>query len=232
MRKLLLFIPAGLIASAGLLWIGVDTYYDTRQTAVTTAKEVLSGQELFSQSEESLRRIIRHGDPKALPELKHSLVSLSLELSDYKSKNFSTDKIETFSALSERITPHLKSLQQYDTLAQSQEDQFYDSVEQIGLYELKSSVQTLDKLYKNFLKNPTEDEQLKYEAESERIKTIIAELYLDEAIEKPLITYIQNHRNYFEAITTAYRDIGYERIKRIRSNGYAIRTELQLLPSL
>lgn len=61
---------------------------------------------------------------------------------------------------------------------------------------------------------------------------MIQELYLDDAIEDPLYAYIDNHKNYFETVSKNYQQAGMERVHRVRQNSYAIKTELQMLPSL
>lgn len=237
MKKLLLFAPAGLLASAGLAWLG---YYATDTTGRVGTPTPINTTTTFSQSESNLRQILRHGDERSLTLLNSSIDSLEQQLKPYQEKHLSTEKLESLLAnyekdtqvLSKEIKPHLGKLNQYDNLVSTQTKTFDNSLEQIGLFELKTSAKNLDKLYKNFAKNPSEETKQSYIAESDKIKTIITELYLDGSIEKPLLDYIDNHRNYFLSTDDSYKSIGYERINRIRDTSYAIRTELQMLPTL
>lgn len=89
----------------------------------------------------------------------------------------------------------------------------------------------LNKIRKDYIKEPSAETKLAYETKYGQIRSIIGELYLDTTIEQPLFAYLKNHKHYLDAIFSAYNDIGYERINRLRINGYAIKTELQLLPS-
>ena len=106
------------------------------------------------------------------------------------------------------------------------------SVEQIGLYELKTNYSDLDKLRLSYIKEPSLESKNAYESKLKELKLIINELYLDSAIEAPLFAYLDNHQFYLDTISRAYADLGYERIYHLRKNSYAIRTELQLLPTL
>ncbi len=44
--------------------------------------------------------------------------------------------------------------------------------------------------------------------------------------------YLDNHKGYFESVASCYKQAGLERIHRLRNNSYAIKTDLQMLPTL
>lgn len=239
MKRFLLVIPIGLLAMTGIFWV-VTEKSTPKSTQHSTVQIPLGERELFAQSEHALRQIVWHGDEKSILLLRTSLDTMKIKLAAYKKQGFGTTKLENMlslyqedsTLLSEKLAPLLSRLYQYDQFEQSHEEPFIVSIDQIGLYELKSAYHNLDLMRKNYVKEPTDTAKMAYETEHARIRGIISELYLDAAIEKPLFTYLDNHKNYFDAITVTYKDIGYERINRLRTNAYAIKSELQLLPSI
>lgn len=234
MRKLLLLIPVGLFAMTGVFWVAMNPTGDIPSTTTVSLNE----QELFGQSETSLRQIIRRGDSQSIDVLNKSLDSLSSRLAQRTPNDPSIQKIDAMlisyrrdaTVLTEKITPHMPMLQQSTRYENENEEKFLTAIDQIGLYELLTAYREMDKQRKNYIKDPNEETKTRYVTESERIRTIITELYLDENMEKPLFDYLDNHKNYFDTITAAYRDIGYTRVNRLRANGYAIRSAFQLLP--
>lgn len=239
MKKFLLLIPVGLLAAIGVTSFVLDHSYSLAQS-ISNAKHTPQGeQELFCECEHSLYQIVRFGDNNAIVSLNKSLESISVKLNEQQEKGFSVGNIKKMLSLyktdtellTQKFTPQLEQLHQLKQFEQSHEKNFLISVEQIGLYELKSANANLNKIRKDFIKEPSPETKALYVAQQERIRNIISELYLDTAIEQPLFAYLENHKHYLETIYTAYNEIGYERINRLRANGYAIKTELQLLPS-
>jgi hypothetical protein len=240
MKKFLLLIPIGLLGAAGFFWVSNQQNLSSINTTTVTEIQPHNAQELFTDTEHSLRQIVRHGDVNAIIKLKLSLNAISTELSERQKKGNELKELTSLIAqykydstlLSEKFTPYIKQLHQYDQFEQIHEKIFLTSLEQIGLYELKTSYKELDKLRTDYIKAPSDQTKIAYVTQSDKIKQIISELYLDSTIDKPLFDYLTNHRHYFEMIDTAYHDIGFEHIQQLRSNGYAIKTELQLLPIL
>lgn len=239
MKKFLLLIPMGLLAATGIFFLTTEKS-PPKSVQHSTLQIPMGERELFAQSEHSLRQIVWHGDEKSVLLLRTSLETMKTKLAAYKKQGFGTTKLENIlslyqedsTLLSEKFAPLLSRLHQYDQFEQSHEDSFIISIDQIGLYELKSAYHNLDLMRKNYVKEPTDTAKIAYETEHARIRSIISELYLDATIENPLFTYLDNHKNYFDTITATYNDIGYERINRLRTNAYAIKSELQLLPSI
>lgn len=239
MKKFLLLIPVGLLVALGITSIAVDHSYSLAENTLHTQKMPQGEQELFSECEHCLYQIVRYGDNDSIGSLNESLDAVSIKLDEQQKRGFTVDRIKVMlslfksdtALLTQKFTPHLKQLHQFKQFEHSHEKNFLLSVEQIGLYELKSAYDELNKIRKNYIKEPSADSKLAYDTENERIRGIIGELYLDAAIEQPLFAYLENHKHYLDTIFSAYNDIGYERINRLRSNGYAIKAELQLLPS-
>lgn len=238
MNKFLLLIPMGLLTATGIFWLITESN-TLKNTQHSTVQAPLGERELFAQSEHCLRQIVWHGDDKSIALLHTSLSTMKTKLVTYKKQGFRISKLENIlsvykqdtALLSEKFAPLLNQLYRYDQFEQSHEDPFLISLDQIGLYDLKTAYHELDNMRKHYLKEPSDEAKLAYETEHARIRGIITELYLDSAIEKPLFAYLDNHKNYFDMITAAYNNIGYERINRLRTNAYVIKSELQLLPS-
>ena len=80
MKKFLLLIPVGLLAATGVFWVTTERQLSSSQN--TPAMESLphGSQELFTDSEHSLRQIVRHGDENAIKKLNFSLEAIHNEL--------------------------------------------------------------------------------------------------------------------------------------------------------
>ncbi|HZF70086.1 hypothetical protein [Sulfuricurvum sp.] len=240
MKKFLLLIPVGLLAATGVFWFTAEKNIASIQNAPSNANLPHGSQELFTESERSLRQIVRHGDEQSIQKLNASLEAINTELLQRQKQGFAVKDIEAHLSqykhdsmlLSDKFTPYLKQLHQYDLYEETHEKSFMTAIEQIGLYELKTSYEELGKLRTDYIKEPSDTTKLAYETQLNKVTQIITELYLDSTIDKPLFDYLTNHKHYFETIDTAYNEIGFERIHQLRTNGYAIKTGLQLLPTL
>lgn len=239
MKKLFLLIPAGLFAlSVGTV---LTIEYNKPSSSTTVAPSIAkTPADIFAVNESQLRQILRYGDEKALNAFPESLNALDGFLARYNAKGFDTSKVDAlvlqYVQDSIKVTQNahgfMGTLKGTDTYERTYEKRFETSLEQIGLYELKESFKNLEKVRLAYIKEPTaalSDEYLKLHKE---MKDIIAELYLDGSIEKPLFTYIDNHKLYFNTVASMYDAIGTDKIERLSVNSYAIQTELQLLPKI
>lgn len=240
MRKFLLLIPVAIAAAAGTFWVSATNTALPPQHARLDEKLPEGSQALFSVAERSLRSVVRHGEDESISALGTSLDAISSELTKRRQQGFSVDKIEHLLAqyrqdstvLTQNFSPKLREIRLYDAFEQENEPKFLTAIEQIGLYELRTAYADLGKMRTEYLKKPSAESRNGYEAQYGKVKTIITELYLDSVIETPLFAYLENHKHYFETIAASYEKIGLERVLRLRENGYAIKTELQLLPIL
>ena len=182
--------------------------------------------------------MIRHGDEKSSSNINQSINALSLELQNQKNKGLNVDKVEQMllsykqdlTLVCNKVSPRLQKLHQYSRFEEEKEKSYLASIEQIGLYELKTTYTNLDRIRQNYIKEPSEEGEIAYISENKHLQEIIGELYLDSSIEKPLLQYLTNHKNYLNTVSASYNESGIEQINRLRNNGYAIRAELQLLP--
>ena len=238
MKKFLLLIPAGLLAATGLVWINSE-YNGPKNVAVPSVKALPQNSvDIFTMNEHSVRQIVRYGDEKAIPSFKASLYALDSSLLKDKKLGFDTENVrhmisqykEESTNLTQTASHYSKQLQTYNNFEQNNEKRFLLSLEQIGLYELKKTLEDLDKTRLSYIKEPSQVTQKEYEELSSKMKDIISELYLDAAIEGPLLAYISNHNHYFQTVVSIYMATGVESIKRLRENSYAIKAQLQLLP--
>ncbi|HEX5329879.1 hypothetical protein [Sulfuricurvum sp.] len=240
MKKLLLLIPVSLLAVSGFFWFTHDSATPQTQSVMIHQPMPTGAKELFSLNESALRKIIHHGDTASVSLINTSFDALESKLKEDQKAGYSISKLQTILStykedttfLTQKFAPRLEALRHCDQFELSHEKPFLTSVDQIGLHELKSAYFELDTIRNRYLKNPTVDDKIAYEHENQRLHNIIVELYLDAPIEKPLLAYLDNHKHYFEVISSAYDELGYDRVERLRTNAYAIKSELQLLPSI
>ncbi|OHD83623.1 MAG: hypothetical protein A3I60_05295 [Sulfuricurvum sp. RIFCSPLOWO2_02_FULL_43_45] len=239
MKKMFLLIPVGLIAVGGFMLLSSQS---SAQQSIPKAMEVTSKtpEQLFSLSQNSLSLILRHGDNKAISTLESSTEELEKVLPKYEKQGLNVDKLERLivtykedsRVLSQTARPLSDKLHVYDTYEEENEEKFFIAIKQIGLYELKTDYNKLCRIRLDYLKEPSAELEEKYRLGAKALTQMIQELYLDDAIEDPLYAYIDNHKNYFETVSKNYQQAGMERVHRVRQNSYAIKTELQMLPSL
>lgn len=240
MLKILFFVPFALIIITGAFWFSSNNTVLPTQKSSSANKLPDGEQALFLFAERSIRQIIRHGDMDAITVLHTSLDAIATKLVERKEQRLSVDGIEQLltqyrqdsTYLAQTFSPRIHEIRLYDTFEHTHENTFLSAIEQIGLYELNTAYANLERKRAEYIKEPSNESKNGYLAQSEKIRKIIGELYLDSTIEKPLLTYLENHRLYFETIAMTYEKIGLERVKRLRYNGYAIKAELQLLPVL
>lgn len=236
MKKLFLFAPAGLLAATGIALIGLE-YSNPDQNGGKSPK---SPEELFTQSQNSLRSIIRHGDKNQVSVLNSTLKNLESSLSVYEKKGLNIDKVEQMieryandsllcAKATEAYAQKIKTSEHYE---QQNGEKFNVALEQIGLFELTEANKRLDKKRLDYIKEPTLEHKEEYLNHVSLMKQTIVELYLDSEIEKPLYSYLDNHKGYFETIVSVYDKAGNERVNRIQNDAYAIKTELQMLPKI
>jgi len=236
MKKRFVLITLLLLAgsSMGLVYLVSST---ERQASAPKSSD-LDEHALFIQSERSLRQIIRQGNERSANDMTHTLEMLASQLDKRNHEGLNTHSLnqalsdyrEDASVIIKGFLPYQHQLHLYDTFESEHEKQFVTSLEQIGFYQLKSAYEGLDKIRLSYIKKPSSDGEKAYHLQEEAIRTIITELYLDTAIEAPLLAFLENHTYYFDTIAKAYTELGYDRINRLRTNAFSIKTELQLLP--
>jgi len=237
MKKLLLLIPVGLLAATGIFWANLA---HNEEGVILTKSLPQYPQELFALSEHSLRQVVRYGDEKSLLELKNSLDKLDSSLVKYKERGLLVESTREMIVqyrrdsmdVTKAASPYLKKLDTYNDFERDNEKSFALSLDQIGLYELKTANIKLNQARLEYIKGPSEQTQQAYMEIMSKMKEMVVELYLDSVIEKPLFAYIDNHSNYFKTVVSIYEETGTQRVYRLEEKGYAIKTQLQLLPKL
>jgi hypothetical protein len=237
MKKLLLLIPVGLLAATGLFWMNVE---DSKVKVSSVESLSVYPQEIFASSEHSLRQVIRHGNEKSLSEFKNSLDKLDSSLIKYKEQGLVVETTEEMivqyrqdgMSVTKAASPYLKKLDTCSDFERDNEKAFAVSLNQIGLYKLKTINASLDKARSDYIKEPSAQAEQNYFKIASNMKQTISELYLDGLIEQPLFDYIDNHNSYVKTVASIYNEVGSERIYRLQEQGYAIKTQLQLLPKL
>lgn len=238
MKKLLLLIPVGLLATAGLVWTNYDRGVRQNITISSTKAITQDPVQLFSLGERSVRQMIRCGDEKLISSFQSYSDALDAALIKYKKLGIETQNAQEMLSQYKQDSKHLtqtaslysQKLHTYSKFEQNQEKYFLLSLDQIGLYDLKTTFKNLDKARAEYIKEPSPKTQTKYEEFSKDMTQMINELYLDASIEQPLITYIENHTHYFETVVSIYTNAGLESINRLHKNSYTIKAQLELLP--
>lgn len=238
MKKLLLLIPVGLLAAAGFLWTNYDhTVHQNTATASTKALTKDPAQ-LFTLGERSVRQMIRDGDEKSISSFQSYSDALDAALITYKKLGIETQSAQEMLSQYKQDSQHLtqtaslysQKLHTYSKFEQNQEKAFQLSLDQIGLHDLKTTYKNLDKSRAAYIKEPSLKTQVKYEELTKDMTKMIDELYLDESIEQPILSYIENRTHYFETVVSVYTTAGLESINRLHTNSYTIKAQLELLP--
>lgn len=238
MKKLLLLIPVGLLATAGFVWTNYD--YSIRQNPTIASIKTMTQDpaQLFSLEERSVRQMIRYGDAKSISSFQSYSDTLDATLIKYKKLGVDTQNAQEMLTQYKQDSKHLtqiaslysQKLHTYSKFEQNKEKSFQLSLDQIGLYELKKTLKSLEKARFEYIKEPSLKTQIKYEELSKNMTRMINELYLDASIEQPLITYIENHTHYFQTVVSIYTSVGLESINRLHTNSYTIKAQLELFP--
>lgn len=241
MKKMFLLLPVGLVAASGFFLLrsqnSVD-YIATQKPEIVVASK--NSEQLFTLSQDSLIKIVRHGDADSITVLEESVGELESRLPRYERQGLNVGKVKTLISqykedaivLSQTAQPFLEKIKEYDGYEGKEEEKFLLAIDQIGLYELKTTYKKLSKIRVDYLKEPSDVLAEEYRASAEMLTQTIKELYLDSAIEDPLYAFINNHKGYFETLSTCYNKAGIQRVNRLRQNSYAIKTELQMLPTI
>lgn len=238
MKKLFLVIPVGLLLAAGLLWTNYNNTVCQNTTTSSTKTLPKDPVQLFSLGERSIRQLIRTGDEKSISSFLAYSQALDTALIKYKTSGIDIQNVQKMLLQYKQDSQHLtqtaslysEKLHTYSMSEQIQEKAFQVSLEQIGLYELKTTFGNLKKARIEYIKEPSLQTKAKYEELTKDMTRMISELYLDGNIEKPLMTYIENNVNYFKTVVSIYTTTGIESINRLHANSYTIKAQLELLP--
>lgn len=238
MKKLFLVIPVGLLIAAGLLWTHYEHTVPLNTTTSSTKTLPKDPVQLFSLEERSIRQLIRTGDEKSISSFQAYTQALDTALIKYKRSGIDIQNVQKMLLQYKQDSQHLtqtaslysEKLHIYSMSEQTQEKAFQVSLEQIGLYELKTTFSNLKKARVEYIKEPSVQTHAKYEELTKNMTQMISELYLDENIEKPLMTYIENNAHYFKTVVSIYTTAGIESINRLHANSYTIKAQLELLP--
>lgn len=238
MKKLLLLILVGLLATAGLVWTNYD-HEVPKNTPINSIETMTKDPaQLFSLGERSVRQMIRYGDEKSISSFHTYSDALDAALIKDQRSGVETRNAQEMIAQYKQDSIHLtqtasmysQKLHTYSHYEQTQKKDFQRSMDQIGLHELKSSFSDLEKARSEYIKEPSLTAQEQYEKLAKNTLQTINELYLDEDMETPLLNYIVNHTHYFKTVVSIYTTTGLESINRLHANSYIIKAQLELLP--
>ncbi len=188
MKKMFLLLPVGLVAASGFMLFSSQNSVDsttTQKSEISVASK--NSEQLFTLSQESLREIVRHGEAESIAVLEKSVGELEARLPRYERQGLNVSKVKTLisqykedaSVLSQTAQPFLEKIKRYDSYEEKEEEKFLLAIDQIGLYELKTTYQKLSKIRVDYLKEPSDELAKEYRASAETLTQTIKELYLE-----------------------------------------------------
>ena len=108
-------------------------------------------------------------------------------------------------------------------------DFFNSKLASIGLVQLLDDWHDLSRIKNRFVKKPSAQLEKRFNEKWTVVIVTITELYLDEKIEDPLFSYLENYKAYFQEIKGAYTTVNYTNVKKLKPLSYKIKAQLELL---
>jgi hypothetical protein len=104
---------------------------------------------------------------------------------------------------------------------------FNQSVASTGYGPLLKEWYVLTKIKRKFMRKPNAKLAKEFNQKFELVKMIIIELYLDEELEDPLLSYLDNYKKYFQGVNQAYKNVEYKNVQNIKLLSYKIKSILE-----
>lgn len=191
----------------------------------------------FHQNVSDANSIIKRGEYEKISAYKTNILSIaqqvdSLDISDddklqlQKDLHTYSDLVNTIAQNLEKKAPQL-NLHYNETIRGLK--RFNKKIASIGLYELTSQWMELSSIKNRFVKKPNRQLEKKFDNTWNAIIVTITELYLDDDMEEPLLTYLDNYKAYFKEISQAYKSVSYNNIKKLKPLSYKIKAKFELL---
>jgi|GEM_PF-1978613 len=106
---------------------------------------------------------------------------------------------------------------------------FNKKISSIGLSELSENWQELSTIKNRFVKKPSQQLEKEFDEKWSVVVITITELYLDDEMEEPLFTYLNNYKAYFKEMNSAYSSAQYSNVNKVKPLSYKIKSQLELL---
>ena len=231
------FIVLILISSAlAAIFMNIESPQEKIQKNVSE-KESSTLQARINQNLSLMRRITKEADIKQsyLFKLNSDFLMQALEGKPFLSKEFIGEYEELNNIVNQTAqsiqtnTPHLY---QDIHIMEAHIEKFDKKIKSIGLSELKINWYAMQKSYRQFLREPNVHELKNYQSKLIQTKKIITELYLDDEDETYLFEFLARHNDVFTSFDIVYKDVGLQRIHKLKPLMYALKEEMQLNPSL
>lgn len=110
----------------------------------------------------------------------------------------------------------------------AQFERFDRKIKSIGLPELKTNWYEMQKLYRQFMREPSVQTFQSYRLRHVQAKSMITELYLDDADEEQLFAFLDHHYDVLSDFQLLYNDVGMENICQLKPLMYQLKEKIQL----
>jgi hypothetical protein len=192
-------------------------------------------QNSFRQSVSDANSIIKRGEYDKLQIYQQNMTALMLELQEANipkdEKAQLQQNLQEYLALINDITHALQKnaplLNAHYNETIKGLNKFNKKIASIGFGDLTSKWMRLSRLKNNFLKKPTQHTEKEFYDTYNAIVVTLTELYLDEEIETPMLSYLEEYKSYFTQIALSYQNINYNKITNIKPLCYKIKAQLE-----
>jgi hypothetical protein len=106
---------------------------------------------------------------------------------------------------------------------------FNEKLSSIGYRPLLNLWYELSKTKSKFIRRPSQKLQKEFYKNYKLMLISISELYLDEEIEEPLFSYLENYKTHFDELSMGYESIGYKDVKSIKPLSYKIKAKMEFI---
>ena len=194
-------------------------------------------QELFRKSVSDANGVIKRGEYAKAEEyrsgMKLALQRLETLSLPAEEKRLLVANLQNHTKLVEEITANLqKEAPDLNTAYRGVIgglDNFNKKLSGIGLSELLQEWRALSRIKNRFVKKPSPELERAFEETWTSVVVTITELYLDDEMEEPLFAYLDHYKAYFEQLSRAYKQAGYDNVIKVKPLGYQIKLQLELL---
>lgn len=179
-----------------------------------------------------MRAIVKEADVKDIHRFQLHSESLLQEIDGMSaiSDEFKQDYSKLYTIVNQTALSIQKKnpdLSQKRIRVKEQTETFDKKLKSIGLPELKTSWYEMQKLYRQFMREPYDEVFKSYQLKRDQTKLMITELYLDDPDEAQLFSFLDQHNEVLDAFYLVYNDVGLTQICELKPLMYGLKEKLQ-----
>ncbi len=192
--------------------------------------------EVFSASTSDINSIIKHGDYAKHTSFNNNIISVEKRVEDAemstKERKKLQDNIKKYRVICQSCIKAMETNapqldKHYKTLINSLND-FDRGINSTGFTPLIKEWHKLSHIKKQYIKEPSNKLEKEFEETLNLVVLTVSELYLDEELEEPLLSYLKNYQAYFNDLSRSYKSVKYENINHIKPLSYQIKSQIKL----